>query len=245
MIKNMYHNKWEEGKLTNEEKRRAAAFYLAKAPTGLPPDTTDYRKQFVGMVVCDLYNLDTRWEAFVDEKDKHPEARYQELYRYICNKLYFLKKKPESTEKTKALRSSVCEPMETRGGKLASPKAKKGSTNKINSQFTFKGDTESDSSSAIVSSKKSTPKKRPGRPQQPRIQQQPDFVPQYISRVFKGREEAQRRWIICRERVKKYKRRLTTSEVHLAEAVHDLFQGAGHVDSDVDQSVLDPEENFI
>ena len=57
----MYQSKWEEGKLNNEEKRRAGAFYLANAPKGFPPEGTEWRKNFVGLVVCDLYQLDTRW----------------------------------------------------------------------------------------------------------------------------------------------------------------------------------------
>lgn len=88
-----------------------------------------------------------------------------------------------------------------------------------------------------MSSKKSTPKRPKVKVQKKKAPARETDVNAYIRRVFKDRGDKEKRWVVLREKVKKYKRKLTRYECLLADAVANLFEGAGHVDSEQDQSV--------
>ena len=66
-----------------------------------------------------------------------------------------------------------------------------------------------------------------------------DHVVAYKARVFKKSSGRERHWAICREQVKRQKRKLVQAEVKLQEAVANMYQGAAEIDSDLDDSVYE------
>ena len=66
-----------------------------------------------------------------------------------------------------------------------------------------------------------------------------DHVVAYKARVFKKSSGRERHWAICREQVKRQKRKLVQAEVKLQAAIADMYQGAADIDSDLDDSVFD------
>ena len=53
-----------------------------------------YTTQLVSKVINELYKTDPRWSSFLNVKQVHTDVKYKSLFRYIKDKLRWLKKHP-------------------------------------------------------------------------------------------------------------------------------------------------------